>query len=151
MLARDMCRVTVKGVFKGGVQGVQTPPKFSDFFLKSEGKEIERKRKKGMLGGGGLPLNIFLGLIFFRVGLRNYRGVEKFSGGVEKFSWGVEKFSGGVEKFSGGGEKFSWGVEKFSGRGLRNFRGELRNFRGGVEKLSGGGAKFSGVLRNFRG
>ena len=31
-----------KGVFKGG--GVQTPPpppKFSDFFLKSEGKEIE--------------------------------------------------------------------------------------------------------------
>ena len=25
-----------KGVFKGGVQGVQTPPKFSDFFLKSE-------------------------------------------------------------------------------------------------------------------
>ena len=33
-----------KGVFKGG--GVQTPPKFSDFFLKSEGKEVERKRKK---------------------------------------------------------------------------------------------------------
>ena len=28
------------------------PPKFSDFFLKSEGKEIERK-KIGMLGGGG--------------------------------------------------------------------------------------------------
>ena len=46
---------TDKGVFKGGVQGVQTPPpKFSDFFLKSEGKEIERKRKKGMLGGGGV-------------------------------------------------------------------------------------------------
>ena len=43
-----------KGVFKGGgVQGVQTPPpKFSDFFLKSEGKEIERKRK-GCWGGGG--------------------------------------------------------------------------------------------------
>ena len=39
---------------RGGVQGVQTPPpKFSDFFLKSEGKEIESKRKKGMLGGGG--------------------------------------------------------------------------------------------------
>ena len=36
-----------KGVFKGGVQGVQTPPpKFSDFFLKSEGKEVERKREK---------------------------------------------------------------------------------------------------------
>ena len=54
-LKRDIYDIqTVKGVFKGGVQGVQTPPpKFSDFFLKSEGKEIERKRKKGMLGGGG--------------------------------------------------------------------------------------------------
>ena len=62
-----------KGVFKGG--GVQPPPpEFSDFLLKSEGKEIERKRKKGMLGGGGLPLNIFLGLIFFRVGLRYFQG-----------------------------------------------------------------------------
>ena len=53
-----------KGVFKGGgVQGVQTPPKFSDFFLKSEGKEIERKRKKGMLlgGGGGYLLTYFWG------------------------------------------------------------------------------------------
>ena len=42
-----------KGVFK-----------FSDFFLKSEGKEIERKRRKRVLGGGGvggLPLNIFFG------------------------------------------------------------------------------------------
>ena len=50
-----MAIVQGKGVFKGGggVQGVQTPPKFSDFFLKSEGKEIESKRKKGMLGGGG--------------------------------------------------------------------------------------------------
>ena len=86
------------------------PPKFSDFFLKSEGKEIERKRKKGMfVGGGGLPLNIFLGLIFFRVGLRYFQG-----GGVEKFSWG--------------------GVEKFSGRGLRNFRGGVEKFSvgGGV-------------------
>ena len=65
----------------GGVQGVQTPPKFSDFFLKSEGKEIERKRKKRDVGGGGVVhLNIFLGLIFM---------------GVEKFSWGVEKISGG--------------------------------------------------------
>ena len=49
-----------KGVFKGGgVHGVQTPhppppPKFSDFFLKSEGKDIERKRKKGCWGGGGV-------------------------------------------------------------------------------------------------
>ena len=73
-----------KGVFKGGVQGVQTPPRnFQIFFLKSEGKEIERKRKKVMLGGGGLPLNIFLGLIFFRVGLRYFQG-----GGGEKLSRG---------------------------------------------------------------
>ena len=64
------------------------------------------------MGGGGLPLNIFLGLIFFRVGLGYFQGE-----GVEKFSWGVGKFSGGVEKFSGGVEKFSGGVEKFSGGG----------------------------------
>ena len=39
----------------GGVQGVQTPPRnFQIFFWKSEGKEIERKRKKkGCWGGGG--------------------------------------------------------------------------------------------------
>ena len=80
-------------------------------FFKSEGKEIERKRKKRDVGGGrGLPLNIFLGLIFFRVelryfqgALRNFRGVKKFSGGVEKFLWGVEKFSGwGLRNFRGG-------------------------------------------------
>ena len=70
-LYRNMC-VMHKGVFKGGVQGVQTPPKFSDFFLKSEGKEIERKRRKRDVGGG-LPLNIFLGLIFFQVGLRYFQ------------------------------------------------------------------------------
>ena len=39
-----------KGVFKGGggFMGFKPPPspKFSDFFLKSEGKEIKRKRKK---------------------------------------------------------------------------------------------------------
>ena len=115
-----------KGVFKGGFRGFKPPPKFSDFFLKSEGKEIE---KKGMLGGG-LPLNIFLGFIFFRAGLRY------FQGGLRNYR--------GVEKFSGGAEKFSWGVEKFSGGGLRNFRGGLRNFRGGVEKFSGGVEKFRG-------
>ena len=111
---------TVKGVFKGGgFRGFNPPPKFSDFFLKSEGKEIERKRKKRDVGGGGYHLTTyFWGLYYIRVGLRyfqgggrvrNYRGVEKFSGGVERFSWGVEKFSGGVEKFSGGVEKFSGG------------------------------------------
>ena len=45
-----------KGVFKGGggFRGFKPPPKFSDFFLKSEGKEIERKRKKRDVGGGGV-------------------------------------------------------------------------------------------------
>ena len=43
-----------KGVFKGGVQGVQTPPppEIFRFILKSEGKEIARKRKKRDVGGG---------------------------------------------------------------------------------------------------
>ena len=101
---------TYKGVFKGGVQGVQTPPpKFSDFFWKSEGKEIERKRKKKGCWGGGLPLNILLRLRYFQGGLRNFQVVEKFSGGVEKFSWWVEKFSGGLRNFRGGVEKFSGG------------------------------------------
>ena len=66
------------------LRGVQTPPsKFSDFFLKSEGKEIERKRKKGMLGGGGGGY------------LLTYFWVDIFPSGVEIFSGGVEKFSGG--------------------------------------------------------
>ena len=84
--------ILTKGVFKGwGVQGVQTPPKFSDFFLKSERKEVERKRKKMRRDGGGggeLMANIFLGSPIF------LNGVQIFSGGVEKFL-GVEKFSGG--------------------------------------------------------
>ena len=46
-------KVATKGVFKGGFRGFKPPPKFSDFFLKSEGKEIERKRKKRDVGGGG--------------------------------------------------------------------------------------------------
>ena len=88
----------------GGVQGAQTPPppKFSDFFLKNEGKEIEKEKKKKEMLVGGLPLNIFLRSTFFRVGLRNFRGVEKFSGGVDKLWWGVEKFFGGLRNFRGG-------------------------------------------------
>ena len=45
-----------KGVLKGGFRGFKppSPPKFSDFFLKSEGKEIERKRKKKGCWGGGV-------------------------------------------------------------------------------------------------
>ena len=58
-----------RAYLRGGGSGGSNPPpqkKISDFFLKSEGKDIERKRKKGCWGGGGwLPLNIFLGLIFF--------------------------------------------------------------------------------------
>ena len=56
-----------------GIELVQTPPEIFRFFLKSEGKEIERKRKKMDVGWGGLPLNIFLGLIFFLVGLRYFQ------------------------------------------------------------------------------
>ena len=105
-----------RAYLRGGFRGFKPPPKFSDFFLKSEGKEIERKRKKMDVGGGGYLLTYFWvdifssGVEIFSGGLRNFWGVEKFSGGVEKFSWGVEKFSGG-------------GVEKFSGEGVRNFRG----------------------------
>ena len=42
-----------KGVFKGGggFRGFKPPPRNFQIFLKSEGKEIERK--KGCLGGGG--------------------------------------------------------------------------------------------------
>ena len=109
--------VGIKGVFKGGVQGVQTPPqKNFRFFLKSEGKAIERKRTKGMLGGGGLPLNIFLGLIFFRVGLRYFQvGLNNFRG--------VEKFSGGLRNFCGRLRNFRGGLRNFLGEGFRNFRG----------------------------
>ena len=75
-----------KGVFKGGVQ---TPPEIFRFFLKSEGKEIERKRKKGVVGGGGgLLLHIFLGVDIFS------SGVEIFSGGLKNFR-GLRNFRGG--------------------------------------------------------
>ena len=111
-LAPPPARAYLRG---GGVQGVQTPPKFSDFFLKSEGKEIEKKIKKGFGRGGGgvtVPLIIFLGLIFCRVGLRY------FQGGLRNFREGLRNFRGG----------------------LRNFRGVLRNFRGGgLKNFRGGG------------
>ena len=62
-----------KGVFKGGGGGGLgvSPPLI---FLKSEGKEIERKKGRG--GGSKLFVNIFL-------------GVEIFSSVVEIFSWGL--------------------------------------------------------------
>ena len=97
-----------RAYLRGGSGNSNPPPKFSDFFLKSEGKEIERKRKK----------EIIFGVDIFSSGVEIFSGgIEKFSGGVEKFSWGVGKFSGGFEKFSGGFEKFS------GGGGLRNFWG----------------------------
>ena len=61
------------------------PPKFSDISLKCEGKEIERKRKKMDVGGGGAYL-----LTYFHI-----LGVDIFWSGVEIFSGGVEKFSEG--------------------------------------------------------
>ena len=48
-----------KDVFKGG--GVQPPPSIFRFSFKSEGKEVERKRKRNKMGGGGLIVNIFFG------------------------------------------------------------------------------------------
>ena len=64
-----------KGVFKGRVQGIQIPPpEIFRIFLKSEGKEIERKGKKGCWGKGYL-LTYFWGLYFFEWGLDIFRGV----------------------------------------------------------------------------
>ena len=55
--------INLKSVFKEGSSGGFKPPppppsEIFRFFLKSEGKAIERKRKKRD-AGGGLPLNIF--------------------------------------------------------------------------------------------
>ena len=86
-----------KGVFKGGggSGGSTPPPKISDFFLKNEGKEIDRKRKKRGVGGE-VPPNIFLGLTFFRVGLRY------FQGRLRNFWEGLRNFRGGLKNFRGG-------------------------------------------------
>ena len=47
----DESKRSAKGVFNGG--GGSSPlPKIFRFFLKSEGKEIERKRKKRDVGEG---------------------------------------------------------------------------------------------------
>ena len=98
------------GVFKGG--GFNPPPKFSDFYLKSEGKEVEKKMK-GM-GVGCKLLRYFLGLRYFQGGVENFfRGWVKIfrgGGGLRNFRGG-----GGLRNFREGGgvEKFLWGVEKF--------------------------------------
>ena len=113
-MTMSTCYTAIKDVFKGGDSGVQTPPPPLNFqtFLKSEGKDVERKKICG--GGGGLPVNIFSG----------GSGVEIF------FSRGG---GGGVENFFGGR-----GVEKLFYGGI--YGGGVRNFRrGGVEKFSAGG------------
>ena len=43
------------------------------FFLKSEGKEIYKKKKRGV-GGGGVISSHILGVDIFRVGLRYFQG-----------------------------------------------------------------------------
>ena len=96
-----------KDVFNGGgFQGVQPPPQFSDFFLKSEGKEVERKRKRNKMGRG-LIVNIFFGLRFYEWGCDIFKGLRNIFGGVRNFrGGGGEKFffwGGGFEKFSLGG------------------------------------------------
>ena len=62
-----------QGRIKGGVQGVQAPPlpqNFQKYFRKcrKRGKKRNKKIKNECRvgGGGGVPLNIFLGLQFFR-------------------------------------------------------------------------------------
>ena len=83
-LIKIMTCLETRAYLMGGSGGSNPPPEIFRFFLKSEGKEIERKRKKRHVGGGGgvVHLNIFLGLIFFRVGLRYFHGGrEIFVGG----------------------------------------------------------------------
>ena len=80
------------------------PPKFSDFFGKSEGKEVERKRNENRWGDG-LIANIFLGVEIFS------SRVEIFLGGLRNF-WG-----GGLRNFLGGGVRIFLG-----GGGLRNIQ-----------------------------
>ena len=86
-------------------QGVQPPQTFR-IFLKSEGKEVERKRKKLKrdLGGRGLPVNIFLRVEIISGG----GGGEKFSGVVEIFPRGVEIFWEEVRFFREGLRCFPW-------------------------------------------
>ena len=73
-----------KDVFKGG-GGFKPPPppQLSEFFLKVKEKRLKEKGKEIKWGGGGLIVNIFLG--------------------VEVFSSGVVIFSGGLRNFRGGG------------------------------------------------
>ena len=93
--------------------------------------QLQKKRAIRAISGANskyhtLIVNIFLGSQIF------LSGVQIFSGGLRNF-WGVEKFSGG-------GLSNFLGVEKFSGGG-RNFRGGLRKFfGGGVEKFFWGGS-----------
>ena len=62
ILKKKLLWMKTRAYLSGGLGGsTPHPQKFSDFFFKSEGKETERKRKKGMLGGGGYRLTYFWG------------------------------------------------------------------------------------------
>ena len=54
-----------KDVFKG-----------EGFFLKSKGKEVERKRKTNKMGGGGLIVNIFFVVKIFSSGVVIILGIH---------------------------------------------------------------------------
>ena len=56
-----------KGVFKGGSGALNPPQKIFQTFVKSEGKEVERKKNKK--GWEGLIVNIFLGVEIFLSGV----------------------------------------------------------------------------------
>ena len=85
---------------------------FSDFFLKREGTEREKKRKQRNVGWWGYLLTYFWGWYFFEWGWDIFRG-----GGLRNILGGV----GGWEIFRRDWEIFVVGWEIF--RGLRNFRG----------------------------
>ena len=56
--------------------GFKPPPEILTFFWKSEGNEVEKKRKKRKkgVGWGGLPLNNFGGIEIFLMGLGYFQG-----------------------------------------------------------------------------
>ena len=97
------------------IKGVPPPPsEIFRFFWKVK-EEVERRKLKGMWGGGGgcrLPVNIFWRFryeFFFwwgvlGRGLRNFRrGIRNFQGGwVRNFWEGGWEILGVVEKFQGG-------------------------------------------------
>ena len=83
----------------GGGSECSNHPEIFWFFLRSEGKEVERKKEKKMK-------IVFWGWYFFEWGWDIFRGVEKFSdGGLRNFRSGVLRNfrEGGFRNFCGGG------------------------------------------------